>query len=67
MECIVNSFADKFSHLLFSIMHRFYSKITASEYQFCKSTCDSGFFFCGGDIETKIVYLVKGHPTHAQL
>jgi hypothetical protein len=21
----------------------------------------------GGELETKIVYLVKGHPTHAQL
>ena len=48
-------------------MHRLNHKITALKYQFCKSTCDSGFFFCGGDIETKIVYLVKGHPTHAQL
>ena len=48
-------------------IHRFSYKITALEYQFCKSTCDSGPFFCGGDIKTKIVYLVKGHPTHAEL
>ena len=47
-------------------MQRFYSKISALDYQFCKSYSDSGFF-CGGDIETKIVYLVKDHPTHAQL